>query len=138
MAYRLNMLALALQARGRLVEAKQLLEQALPLCVGEAAGLAGAVHNNLGLVLRKQGHFERARQEVEIAAADVARRYGDGHWGMVRALQNLGRVEVAASEPEAATRLFRRALDIAAATLPPEHPWFTEITADLQAVAPGS
>ncbi len=136
--FRLNMLALALQARGCLGEARQLLEQALPLCVGEAAGLAGSVHNNLGLVLRKQGHYERARQQVEFAAADVARRYGDGHWGMVKALQNLGRVEAAASDPEAATRLFRRALDIAAATLPLEHPYVAEITADLHAVASGS
>jgi tetratricopeptide (TPR) repeat protein len=83
--------------------------------VAEATvGLAGA--------LVAQGRFSEARSEAEQARDLQQRRLRPRHPAMAATLEVLGR-SVEAESPDVAERLFREALAIRRAALPPDHPY---------------
>lgn len=85
------------------VEVDRLLESRTAPADPEEEGRQAAFHNDLGVLLEREGDLEGAREQYRLAR--------DRDPGLVLAYINAGNVEVKLNELEAAKRLYREALE---------------------------
>ncbi len=110
------------------------LEACAPAAEAHGVEPAGALWNNLGLVLRDLGELPAARQHFERALSIAERVYGPQHPTVATVLNNLGSVLQALGELPAARQHFERALTILEGSLPPTHPHLQIIRNNLAAL----
>ncbi len=88
--------------------------------VGPNDHLEGSVRDSFGMVLWSQGQLDEALAEAEAAVAAVE-RVGDP-LNLSTSLGNLAIIQAARADYPAATRTFRRAVDVGTEALGPDHP----------------
>jgi tetratricopeptide (TPR) repeat protein/predicted Ser/Thr protein kinase len=102
--------------------ARQWHDEALAILrrIGPNDHLEGSVRDSFGMVLWSQGQLDEALRESEAAVASVE-RLGDP-LNLSTSLGNLAIIQSARADYPAATRTFRRAVDVGTQALGPDHP----------------
>jgi tetratricopeptide (TPR) repeat protein len=124
-----NSLAEFLMGKGRQDEAAALIEGTLPVLEKhpEACTEFGSALNNLGTVRMYQRRFTEAQALFERSLATLEAARGPGHPVLLRTLHNLAMARQRNGQTSAAGEVWRRAVDLAAATVGVEHPLYGEI-----------
>lgn len=127
-------LAWNLHQQGRLNEADPLLREAVANTLaaeGPVSRNLAAVTTNLAGNLQAQGRDPEAlplfRQALSLFEQTVGRKHSQVGWTLNRMARSIRSVE----GPEAAEPLFREAVELSAAQLPPGHPEYVGMVADL-------
>ena len=84
---------------------------------------AAVTMNDLGLLLRRRGNYDRAEPYLRDALDMMHRVVGRSHRNVGRAFHNLATLYYYRDELERADSLFVEALDVYSHTLPGEHAW---------------
>ncbi|GAB4492566.1 MAG: hypothetical protein OHK0019_14740 [Saprospiraceae bacterium] len=82
----------------------------------------GKLKNNLGIVYRDLGDYERARDLLEAALASNLKNFGKEHPNVARSQINLGAVFLKTGKKEKAKALFQQAYDLFKKRLGEQHP----------------
>jgi tetratricopeptide (TPR) repeat protein len=123
-AYDLHLISLALYTIDRFDDARTFAQRGVALrdkAAAFEADLSFAL-NNLGVVHYAQGAYDEAGRTLERAVVLKERAFGGEHWFVAVSLSNLALVRLALAQFGEAARHFKRAFEIAAATLSTQHP----------------
>jgi tetratricopeptide (TPR) repeat protein len=119
-------LGAAQEQRSELAEARVSFEQALAIHdrLGNETAALG-VHNSLAIVLERQGDFDAAAREYAIALQAATEQHMDDFVSRTRV--NLGSLELARDDPEAAIEHLTIARTLAEGIYPADHDVFVSI-----------
>jgi tetratricopeptide (TPR) repeat protein len=127
-----NSLAEFLTVTGKFDEAAPLIEVSLQVLEKhpEAGAEMGSALNNLGAVRLYQQRFPEALALLERSLATLEAARGPAHPVLIHTLHNLAIARQRSGQAAAAAAVWRRTVDLAAASVGVEHPLYGEILGD--------